>query len=542
MAFSGTVGSNPKRIPVVDLFAGPGGLSEGFHAHAGEMKFDIVLSIEKDATAHKTLELRSFLRQFPSAQLPREYYSFLKSEIPNRSDLLRHYPEAALHAANTAWHAELGKEPNRTVYQRIERALAGAQHWVLLGGPPCQAYSVIGRSRMGKLDSFADDHRHTLYREYLKIVAAFQPTVFVMENVKGILSSQHKDQAVFNTILSDLRRPWAALSVRDRSGVPKPSSEFTYRIYSFSVLPDGDDKTLEPNDYIIRCEDYAIPQRRHRVILFGVRSDCDRVPPVLEPAGRRVRVRDVLDGMPPLRSRVSGAVDDVKNWSAEIRNGKKSCCSECMGRHRGLGKLIEESIANLPKSATCGGRYVRGGSKPKRLAEWLGDSSLGGVLQHETRSHMPPDLHRYLFCANFARWKGRSPSLDEFPAELLPNHRNAVVGRSGKVADFADRFRVQVWDEPATTVTCHISKDGHYFIHPDPVQCRSLSVREAARLQTFPDNYFFAGSRTQQYHQVGNAVPPFLAFQLAGVVAELLASIIADFTQIRARRIRGTGV
>jgi DNA (cytosine-5)-methyltransferase 1 len=135
---------------------------------------------------------------------------------------------------------------------------------------------------------------------------------------------------------------------------------------------------------------------------------------------------------------------------------------------------------------------------------------------------MKEDLRRYLYVAAYANLheSGTSPKgHKKFDlAGLTPNHKNWTSGK------FVDRFRAQVWDRPATTITCHIAKDGHYYIHPDLVQCRSLTVREAARIQTFPDNYFFCGTRTEQYVQVGNAVPPFLARQIAEVVSSILES------------------
>lgn len=154
---------------------------------------------------------------------------------------------------------------------------------------------------------------------------------------------------------------------------------------------------------------------------------------------------------------------------------------------------------------------------PAELRDWLLDPRLSVVSQHNARGHMESDLARYLFVSAWGSAFGGSPKASEFPASLAPDHAN---WHSGK---FSDRFRVQLGHKPATTVTSHISKDGHYFIHPDPAQCRSLTVREAARLQTFPDNYIFLGNRTQQFVQVGNAVPPLLARQISEVVLEALS-------------------
>ena len=157
------------------------------------------------------------------------------------------------------------------------------------------------------------------------------------------------------------------------------------------------------------------------------------------------------------------------------------------------------------------------------LSDWFRAAKIPVALNHESRGHMPSDLHRYLYSSAFAAVYEYSPKLKDFPASLLPAHKN--VNKKTGEAIFDDRFRTQCKYKPSTTVTSHIHKDGHYFIHPEPAQCRSLSVREAARLQTFPDDYLFCGPRTEQFKQVGNAVPPLLAFQIAKTVKSILENL-----------------
>jgi len=221
-----------------------------------------------------------------------------------------------------------------------------------------------------------------------------------------------------------------------------------------------------------------------------------------------------------LRSGISKGADSLIVWSkipeqtlTSLRKGKSRLTSE-------LAEVFDKYELNGSRNYSRGaefGLHTRYENMPIRLREWFQDPRLGGyITNHSTRSHIISDLSRYWFAAVFRDSMDRSPKAPDFPKQLWPKHANFASGK------FADRFRVQGWDEPATTVTSHISKDGHYFIHPDPYQIRSLTVREAARIQTFPDNYHFVGNRTQQYVQVGNAVPPLLARQLANVVSSII--------------------
>ncbi len=240
-------------------------------------------------------------------------------------------------------------------------------------------------------------------------------------------------------------------------------------------------------------------------------------------------VYEAIGDLPPLRSRVSKGEDSPARWASLLRKHCVELARQASYPKYGLGdvakKLEETAVAELPANAGVDRiGYETPGLCPDELSAWYtgrgATSRLRSVMNHEARGHMESDLRRYVYAAAFAKAKGESPKgHSEFALKgLAPDHENWESGK------FADRFRVQLEKRPSTTVTSHIAKDGHYFIHYDPAQCRSLTVREAARLQTFPDDYFFQGNRTQQYHQVGNAVPPFLAGKIAVIVSEILTS------------------
>ncbi len=513
---------------IVDLFSGPGGLGEGFCSLRRGMAsaFEIDVSVEKDSAAHSTLRLRSFLRKFDD-DLPREYVDFLNGETeePDWSAL---FPVQWSKAENETLNLTLGDaQTTKILNDRIQeiRQRRG-DRVILIGGPPCQAYSLAGRGRKPSDLGYVahEENRHLLYEEYIHVLGSLRPAAFVMENVKGMLSSSIEGRMVFDLVTADLK---------NSGGMTQ------YALFPLSASIDQE-QVVKPQDFVVATEHQGIPQARHRVIIIGIRRDLlnavdDFTPPTLPEMTQKATVRDVLSEMPVLRSGISsrgGRIDDLEGWRKTIRQAatlieEMPCSLKGDQRSRFLATLREISqqsinYGKLRKNSNGGTRLPV--TCPTDLRNWLEDARLVRLSLHETRGHMPSDLERYMFAACWAKATGKSPKSHDFPDELAPSHDN---WKSGK---FNDRFRVQPWDMPSSTVTCHLAKDGHYFIHPDPAQCRSMTVREAARLQTFPDNYYFKGNRTQQYIQVGNAVPPLLAHQIATALHDALQQIFASRT------------
>lgn len=513
-----------EKIPIIDLFAGPGGLGEGFMSLKNDdykSAFDIKLSIEKDKNAHKTLTFRSFYRQFVKngKQVPKDYYDTLReSDLQKREvlieEILGRYEEGTV-ARKEARLIELGSEqcPTKVVDHLIKEQLNDAKDWVLIGGPPCQAYSSVGRSRVGGINK--EDQRVYLYQEYLRIIKKHRPAVFVMENVKGLLSAKVDDEKVFDWMKRDL----------------KVGNNYT--IHSL-VKPVEKD-----TDFLIKSEKYGVPQMRHRVILLGIRKDFKHKGEYLKEK-EEVSLKSVIGNLPPVRSGLNRRFTNYHNTDVNKKGEPRRIYKNLVDSNTAWLKEMSQNIKQIKKwgelelnglsfgpkeiELGTGAEFVKATNAIPRnhiLKKWFIDKRLKGIMNHESRSHLTQDLMRYLFATLYVEKYNRFPRLKDYAEhslDLIPDHANVESGK------FTDRFRVQVPDKPATTVTSHISKDGHYFIHYDASQCRSLTVREAARIQTFPDNYLFRGSRTAQYHQVGNAVPPYLAYQISEIVYNILKS------------------
>lgn len=397
---------------VIDLFAGAGGLSEGF-AQAG---FNIVGHVEMDRSAADTLRTRMIYYELKKIDRLDVYEGYLKGDV-TRDDIVK---EFNLEGVVGSVICEKIDDNYKDIIKRLKKIADGQTVDLLIGGPPCQAYSYIGRAR--DVNRMQDDKRNYLYEYYVEFLKAFKPKVFVFENVPGLIT------AGGGKYLNDMRE------LMDKAGY----------------------KT----DYkILNAADYGVPQNRRRVILIGWSKKSNvksyPLPPEVE---RSYKVQDVLADLPPLQA---GGGDEV---------------SKKVSRN----SLLEE---------------IGVSSKDFDL-----------LLDHRTRPHNARDLEIYRHAVKLKN-RGENLKYNNLPDELK-THKNQ--------SSFLDRFKVVDMDaEGSHTVVAHIGKDGHYYIHPDLRQNRSLSVREAARLQTFPDDFKFEGSRNARYKQIGNAVPVLLAKNIA---------------------------
>lgn len=417
--------ANNRPYNFIDLFAGAGGLSEGF-IQAGFMP---VAHVEMNPFAAKTLETRSAYYYLKAQKQLSRYYEYLKGTL-SREDFLRNIPEQYLKAVLCE---TMSDESLPGLFKTIdgllkEKGLGSVD--VIIGGPPCQAYSLVGRAQSKHMETpMEEDPRNGLYKLYARFLKKYQPRMFVFENVMGIESANGG-------------KTWKNIQ-----------------------------KYLKRVGYEIECheqnsKDYGVLQNRRRMIIVGWLKNSGLKYPAFEKLSFKALVRDLLDDLPALLPGESAdeySTPDINNYLADT------------------GIRTPDDVLTL----------------------------------HVARPNKERDIEIYKRAIEL--WKDgdhKRLNYNDLPEELK-THKNRK--------SFLDRFKVVEGDDAfCHTMLAHISKDGHYFIHPDIKQHRSITVREAARIQSFPDSYFFEGPRTSQFVQIGNAVPPLMAKAIAKGVAKVL--------------------
>lgn len=438
---------------VLDLFSGAGGLTEGFFKEG----YCVASHVEKEKWTCETLKTRiifHFLKEKGDLDSYNNYIinaNGYKNINDRRKFIYNKYPELKKRIKTEVLNKTFGNPANekeatstRGIISLIEKSLSynnKASVDLIIGGPPCQAYSVIGRARMK--ETVCKDKRNYLFYYYKEIVRHFNPRYFIFENVPGILNTQ--GGSLFKRI------------------------KVEFNNIGFKLL-SGPLKKDELN--ILDSSDFGVYQTRKRLILFGYREDMNARYPdfkkyALKDISEHKTTRNIIGDLPKLKP---GKGNDF--WLT--------------------GYSSEEDLSGIQK--------------------YLSKDSIG-VTNHKARSlNAKIDWKIYKIAIKMAR-NGQQLRYPDLPKNLK-THKNEK--------SFNDRFKVHWWDDIPHTIVAHIAKDGHYNIHPDIKQCRSLTVREAARIQSFPDNYLFEGPRTWQYIQVGNAVPPLMSQAMAKALKDVL--------------------
>ena len=413
----------PGKTTFIDLFAGCGGLSEGF-IQAG---FTPLVHVEMDKAACCSLKTRMAFHCLTKAGKKQIYSDYLSGKI-DRDTFYKSVPKDVI---DSVINAEIGAETLNDIFSQMDDIIGKARLDLIVGGPPCQAYSLVGRARdAGKM---IDDKRNWLFRFYIDFLKRYKPKYFVFENVTGLLSA------------------------RDRNGIK----------YIELMRKEFDEAGyIIPEPQIISADNHGIPQSRRRVIIVGTKKGLKPIVLSLPEQKLKTKIKQILGDLPSLK-----AGDKSNN----VVKAKKGC----------------------------------------QALQDLGIKGDFPITLHKTRPHNKQDLEIYRLAVqkwNKADKRDRRLNYNDIPVKLQ-THKNKTA--------FTDRFKVVGGDLDAShTVVAHISKDGHYYIHYDIEQNRSISPREAARLQTFPDDYYFESadgkeSLTCAFRQIGNAVPVYLAKQIA---------------------------